>query len=360
MDDVGFEELRALASAAGDKVSLAMAMAGQVGALVVHARWAEASSLASEYTNLVESIGDPTLILALLYAAAAAKSVTGELTETIRLSQRMIDLAEGDPTRGNLIIGSPLATAFTLRGLARSQFGDPGWRDDIERGMQMAREADLVMWATMSVFKYTGVASGVLPADKAALCETAEILAIAERSGDDFTLGGARYSRGLTLVHRDGPERDEGFALLALAREAAVKERFTMGPIPFIDTETAGEKLRVGDVDGAIELSRTISSNFLGAGRGGYLGPAVAVLVKSLLHRGTDADLQEAHAVVERLAALPVEPGSVFPELDVLRLRALLARADGDEAGYRDFADRYHEMANRVGFEPHIEIAEAM
>ena len=74
MADTGFDELRDLASAAGDKVSLAMAMAGWVPALVVHARFREASELASELANLLESIGDPTLTLGLVYSALAGKT----------------------------------------------------------------------------------------------------------------------------------------------------------------------------------------------------------------------------------------------------------------------------------------------
>jgi hypothetical protein len=34
-----------------------------------------------------------------------------------------------------------------------------------------------------------------------------------------------------------------------------------------------------------------------------------------------------------------------------MRLRAMLAQAKGDEAVYRDFADRYRTMANELGFE---------
>ena len=44
----------------------------------------------------------------------------------------------------------------------------------------------------------------------------------------------------------------------------------------------------------------------------------------------------------------------------LLRLRALLARARRDEAGYRDFRDRYRDMAKTLGFEGHIAWAEAM
>ena len=73
MADTGFDELRDLATAAGDKVSLAMAMAGWLPALIVHARFDEASRLASELEELLDSIGDPTLILGLLYAAMPAK-----------------------------------------------------------------------------------------------------------------------------------------------------------------------------------------------------------------------------------------------------------------------------------------------
>ena len=76
MADTGFDELRDLASAAGDKVSLAMAMAGWVPALVVHSRFREASQLASELTGLLESIGDPTLTLGLRLQCAGAKTST--------------------------------------------------------------------------------------------------------------------------------------------------------------------------------------------------------------------------------------------------------------------------------------------
>jgi len=291
---------------------------------------------------------------------AEYKQVTVLFAEVIRLSERIIELADDDATKGNLIIGSPLATWLTLRGVAQCSFGESGWRDDIERGMEIARATDPFTWATLSVFKYGCLLSGALPADAAALQETSEILAIAERSGDDFTLAGARYSRGLALVHHDGPEREEDFALLGMARDAAVHERFTMAAIPIIDTWIAAERLRTGDIDGAIELSPPIVETVLAWEQSGFAGPAATVLVESLRALGTDEDLQEAQTVIERLGALPAEEGSVFPEIHVPRLPALLARARGDEAGYRKFADGYLRMANSLGFEGHIAAANAM
>ena len=43
-----------------------------------------------------------------------------------------------------------------------------------------------------------------------------------------------------------------------------------------------------------------------------------------------------------------------------LRLRALLSRARGDEAAYREYRDRYRAMATSLGFEGHMKWAEAM
>jgi adenylate cyclase len=41
-------------------------------------------------------------------------------------------------------------------------------------------------------------------------------------------------------------------------------------------------------------------------------------------------------------------------------LRALLARACGNENGYRDYRDRYREVATSLGFEGHMKWAGAM
>ena len=56
-----FDELRELCTAAGDKASLAIAMAGLVIDHAYQGRMREASQLASEAWALIESLGDPTL-----------------------------------------------------------------------------------------------------------------------------------------------------------------------------------------------------------------------------------------------------------------------------------------------------------
>ena len=62
--------------------------------------------------------------------------------------------------------------------------------------------------------------------------------------------------------------------------------------------------------------------------------PATGVLVETLLDRGADGDVAEAEAAIERLAAAPADEGLVIRDIWLLRLRALLARAHGDDAAY--------------------------
>jgi hypothetical protein len=66
-----------------------------------------------------------------------------------------------------------------------------------------------------------------------------------------------------------------------------------------------------------------------------------------------------ADAAIER-SATPTDGGFAVREIWLLRLRALLARAHGDAARYADFRDRYRDMAETLGFEGHIDWAQAM
>jgi class 3 adenylate cyclase len=150
-----FDELRKLCSAAGDKASLAIAMAGLVMDHTFQDRVREASRLASEAITLIESIGDPTLTVGLSFTPIRAKAASGEWSEMLRLAQRVIDLADGDPSMGNFLFGSPLALAFAQRGIARYALGRPGWRDDLRRGLAVAHGADSLSYVTVVSYVYT-------------------------------------------------------------------------------------------------------------------------------------------------------------------------------------------------------------
>ena len=82
--------------------------------------------------------------------------------------------------------------------------------------------------------------------------------------------------------------------------------------------------------------------------------------MQTLLDRAADGDVAEAEAAIERLAAAPADEGLVMRDIWLLRLRALLARAHGDATAYTHLRDRYRDMARTLGFEGHIDWAEAM
>ncbi len=359
--DTGFDELRDLCTAADDKVSLAIAMTGFIMALTFHNRFREAAQVASEQSVLLESIGDPTLTVALLFAAIYAKCEAGEMIEALRLADRLIDLADGDPTKGNLMVGSPLSTAIAMRGHVKMCLGMRDWQDDAATSIAMAAPLDSTSYVFALLWKYVAsIPFGALPPDATAMRETAAALQIAERSSDDFILGMGRLSRGLTLVTRDGPQREAGLDLFTQARDAAVTERFSLSALTIADPEFAIEKARTGDLDGAIEMVRAGVDVSYESGDMIWRGRATEVLVQLLIRRGSVSDLDEAQAAIDRLAAVPTDPGFVLHELPLLRSRALLARAHGDENSCRNFMERHRARAAAAGFEALAATAESI
>ncbi|MGA7054669.1 MAG: adenylate/guanylate cyclase domain-containing protein [Mycobacterium sp.] len=358
-----FDELRELCAAAGDKPSLAIAMAGLVMDHAYRDRMREASQLASEAWTLIESIGDATFTVGLSVPVIYAKAENGEVNDMVRWSHRVIDLADGDPSKGNFIIGCPLALAFTMRGIGRYFLGRAGWRDDLRRGLAMARSVDSLSYAMVVAYVYfPGIALGALTPDDSAVREIEDAVQIAERSGDDLAVTNARTTMGMALVHHHtDAERDRGHKLLAEVAKVLLGRRHNLAELPMINLCLACERARRGDRDGAIPLMRAAVDHLFRLGRLLMWGiPATGVLVQTLLDRGTDDDLVAAEAAIERLAAAPAEEGLPIRDIWLLRLRALLAGAHDDAAAYTHFRDRYRDMARTLGFEGHIEWAEAM
>jgi class 3 adenylate cyclase len=354
-----FEELRELSSLAGDKASLAMGMAGQVMNLWFHAGVRDASALASELMALLESIADPELTVGLSCMPTLVKIETGEFADVLRWSQRVIELAEGDPTKGNFIVGSPLALAHGTRGMGRGALGRPLAEGvaDLAVAAAMARKADPTTYSVVVVFTYAvGIGAGVLLADDAAVELMDEALQIAEQSGDDFALATAQMALGTALMHRDSPtDRERGLTVLTQLRD--MRERWILGEQPFVEAYIAWEQGRRGDLDGAITAARKAVDDLFNAGQLSWALKATAQFVETLLARGGEADLQEAQTAIERLAAAPLD--IVDREIWLLRLRALLAGARGDEVAYRDFYQQYSAMARSLGRLGHMAMADS-
>ncbi len=359
-----FDELRELCTAVGDKASLAIAMAGLVMDHAFRDRMRDASQLASEAMALLESLGDPTLTVGLAYPGTYAKGECAEWNDVARYSQAVIDLADGDPSKGNFMIGSPLAMAFTSRGMARYSLGRPGWQGDLRHSLAMARSADPMSYCTaVSWVYFCGIPAGVLEPDDSAMREIEDAARIAERSSDDLAVALAQgLTLGIALVHRPtDPERERGQNLLAEVRDEFLRGGYVQAELPIVNVYLARERTRQGDRDEAIPLMRTATDYIF---RGGqfllWSVSSTGVLVETLVDRGADGDLAEAEAAIERLAAARAEEGMAIREIWLLRLRALLAQARGDAAAYAHFRDRYRDMARTLGYEGHIAWAEAM
>ena len=120
-DDAGarFDELKELCTLAGDKTSLAVAMMGPLADAHFHGETSESARLASEHFALLDSIGDPALTAGAGFGAVGVEPQAGEMAAVLRWAQATIDWADGDASKGNLVVASPLAVAFALRGLTR-------------------------------------------------------------------------------------------------------------------------------------------------------------------------------------------------------------------------------------------------
>ena len=130
--------------------------------------------------------------------------------------------------------------------------------------------------------------------------------------------------------------------------------------VPVIDLWGRPERARRGDRDAAIAVMRQAVDELHQAGRPFYGVWGTGVLVQTLLERGAEGDLAEAQEAIDRLANLRADQGSAMLDITLLRLRALLARARGDDIAYRDLLESLPRHGGIAWLRRHIAWAEAM
>ena len=356
-----FAELRELCSAAGDKVSLAIGMSGLATELLYAGRSREGSRLASEQMALLESIGDPTLTMGLAFIAFS------QLGGCRRVRRGLAVVADRHrPGRRRPRQGRRLRFRITaggrvdisrrcsvVAGPSRVAPGPPRRRRDgpTQRpgNLRRCRRLDLRF----------AIQYGVLRADDAAVRAIEEAVQTASDPATMSHWSLAEYALGVALLSRDAAaDRRRGLELVVQFRDL-VRERAPF-LVPVAELWVARERARRGDRDAAIAVMRQAVDELHQAGRPFYGVWGTGVLVETLLERGAEGDLAEAQEAIDRLANLPADDGSAMRDITLLRLRALLARAHGDDTAYRDYRDRYRAMATALGFEGHIAWAEAM
>jgi class 3 adenylate cyclase len=357
-----FAELRELCNAAGDKVSLAIGMSGPATELMYAGRAREAARLSSQQMALLESIGDPTPTMGLAAIAFCNWLGVGEFGEILRWSQTIVDLAAGDAAKGaGYGVGSPLAIALAWRGTARWWLGRPGWCQDLHDAVGMARRSNPETFSGAVCWTYGhAMLYGVLRADDSVVRASEDALQTALRASNDRALGLAAYTLAVGLLNRDAAaDRHRGLALMMQTHDIWLRKR-ALFLIPVTDLWVARETARRGDRDAAIRVMRQAVDELRQAGHLFYGVWGTGLLVETLLERGTQGDVAEAQEAIDWLANLWADQGSAMREITLLRLRALLSHARGDEVAYPGLVSRYRAMAESLGYEGHIASAEAM
>ena len=222
--DTGFDELRELCTDADSQIPFVMGMAGSCRHCPsMHAFGSPPSLHRVRRAN--RSLGDRTLTVALLFAAIYAECLAGSMRTSKRLAQRVIDLADGDATMGNVLTGSPLAFATVMRAIARCCLGEDGWRADFDDANRIAHQVDPTTFVSTVMFKYvTGIALGALVPDANALAETSDALDIraAIQRGHGARTRPARARHDPDPL-RPGVAQIGGLHLLGRARDLAMR-----------------------------------------------------------------------------------------------------------------------------------------
>ncbi|MGV9713765.1 AAA family ATPase [Gordonia sp. NPDC003424] len=357
-----FLELSDLCSALSDQVSLAIGMTGLITELFYGGQIREACRRASEQVALLESIGDDSLTMGLAFVALTAWYEGGDLDKILALSQIVIDLADGDPDKGARFgTGSPLAVALTWRACARWWTGVAGWRRDLDDAVAIARQTSSMpsqavsTLAALVLWSYGWAAlNGALRVDDATLQPFEESVRIAASGANDVGLSLAEFGLGIALTSRDSAaDRRRGLEAMTKARDFWERGKVAGNHLPIVNLYVAQDAARRGDHGTALPVMRTIVDDLYREGRLGFGVWATGVLTEALLARGTDEDLIEARQTIDRLETLRADQGVAMRKVMLLRLRTLLARADGDDAAFRQLADRYHAMSEQLGYEMH-------
>ena len=359
---VRYAELRELCVLAADTTSLAIGIMGPMAVHTQRGEVPEAHRLASELMTLCEAIGDPALTAQAGFSSIAIMAQHGEMGDVARWAQATVDWSEGDPTKGNLVVASPLAAALAMRGIARSWFGHHGWRADLDQAVEFARQSaePLTLAMAMSWNFGTGVWNGVRRADDTAVRTTESALKMVVASGDNYAVNMMKWLLASVLIIRRGADdRRRALELLPQLSDIFVQQRIMGAERPILDIYLARARAGNDGRDTTISVVRRAVDTMTGRGQIGYYIPAIGELVALLVDRGTESDLAEAQDAISKLEAAPAD-GSAMRDIWVLRMRTVLARAHGDESGYRELRDRYREMATSFGFEGHMAWAKAM
>ena len=76
------------------------------------------------------------------------------MAEALRWSQTVIDLADGDPTKGNFALRVAVGGGAGHARHRPMRAGPCGWRDDFDQALAMARSTDPMSHASVITYTY--------------------------------------------------------------------------------------------------------------------------------------------------------------------------------------------------------------
>jgi hypothetical protein len=127
----------------------------------------------------------------------------------------------------------------------------------------------------------------------------------------------------------------------------ALQERYSSLEMPLADVYAAREQARRGDRRRALPLMRDAIEVFFKRAQFPWCIAATDVLVETLLDNAAESEIAEAREAVDRLAAA-ISDDFVLGEIMLLRMRAALSCAQGDDVAYRDSSIAIAPWRNHV------------
>jgi adenylate cyclase len=336
--DEGYREFRELATKSGDILSLALATSGQVISLFSsQLRLPDAAALAAELVEMVDRIDcDVATELELIRSVMLAQYLSCDFDRALRTIERHHRLSDDSTS-------IPVVNATCTRGAIRV------WRADYEQGRhdmriatEQARGLNPVAGIQVLFSRLLLVPAGLETADEV-VSETAEALRRCESFGDPWGLTLAQWLHAMVLLRCSEPATAQATDLLEQARARIDRHQTLTATLGMIEADLALVSGRHSD--DAIEQLRAQFGRYIASGSPLVTGSVAEALVQLLLERGSADDLVDARGVIDnwesQTRAAPI------PGLDLwrLRCRAMVAKAEGNDAAYAEVARQFLTLA---------------
>jgi class 3 adenylate cyclase/tetratricopeptide (TPR) repeat protein len=315
---------------------------------------AEFGRLAAKAIEVVDSIEDPAMRVAILTSGVYPSYITGELDAGLAVLDRVIEMTEDDHTLGEgIVVGNPRAWAISFRSWLLIPLGrfDEAWealREGTAACERWDREA--LSWsyscrASMATF-------GGEPPGAESVEAGRRALELADELGDSFSQAIASIwlaAAGLELGRVEEAVRLTG-QTLAMIETRKVGLEF----VPIALTMRARAHHAAGRLDQALRDAERACSQAEAAVMRTHGFGAHNALAHVLVDLGSEQDLgraaallDEAEAEQERLKAIPAR-------ITTLRIKARLASARGDAEAAAAAQEKALALARECGALGHL------